>query len=201
MSSINSPKKIILTNTNNSFENNNIFETKSDFNNINNIIKFPETTKNKNRHKGEEICKESKNYNELINKRLIKELNSTSINLDNSINLKSTKKQKNNLFKLKTLNIETKENTKCQLTLPSILDLENFLNVNSDVVNLISEKMESLNEVFLKYSKINNKLDFNRMTFSAFLIFLKDYNILIGIPKTLKEKYRKIGEELTKNIV
>ena len=122
MSSINSPKKIILTNTNNSFENNNILETKSDFNNINNIIKFPETTKNKNRHKGEEICKESKNYNELINKRLIKELNSTSINLDNSINLKSTKKQKNNLFKLKTLNIETKENTKCQLTLPSILD-------------------------------------------------------------------------------
>ena len=198
MSSINSPKKIILTNTNNSFENNNILETKSDFNNINNIIKFPETTKNKNRHKGEEICKESKNYNELINKRLIKELNSTSINLDNSINLKSTKKQKNNLFKLKTLNIETKENTKCQLTLPSILDLENFLNVNSDVVNLISEKMESLNEVFLKYSKINNKLDFNRMTFSAFLIFLKDYNILIGIPKSLKEKYRKIGEELTK---
>ena len=103
MSSVNSPKKIILTNTNNSFENNNILETKSDFNNINNIIKFPETTKNKNRHKGEEICKESKNYNELINKRLIKELNSTSINLDNSINLKNTKKQKNNILKLKTL--------------------------------------------------------------------------------------------------
>ena len=36
------------------------------------------------------------------------------------------------------------------------------------------------------------------MTFSAYLLFLKDYNILIGIPKTMKEKYRKIGENLTK---
>ena len=34
--------------------------------------------------------------NELTNKRLIKELNSTSVNLDNSINLRSARKQKNN---------------------------------------------------------------------------------------------------------
>ena len=102
-----------MLNANNSFENNNnILETKSDINNINNIIKFPETTKNKNRHKGEEICRDSKYYNEILNKKLLKELNSTSINLDTSIHLKSARKRKDDITKAKTVNIETKENTK-----------------------------------------------------------------------------------------
>ena len=88
-----------------------------------------------------------------------------------------------------------------QLNLPSILDFENFLNVNSDVVNLISEKLEKLNEIFLKFSKMNDKLEFNRMSFSSFLQFLKKANILIGIPNSMKEKYRKIGETLMQKSV
>ena len=198
ISGINSPMNNLILNTNISYDNN-ILETRSD---INNIIKSPETTKNK--HKGEEICKNSKNINELINKRLIKELNSTSVNLDNSINLRSARsarKQKNNIMKSKTVNNETKENIKYKIELPSILDFENFLNVNSEIVNLISEKIESLNEVFLKYSKMNDKLEFNRMSFSSFLQFLKDSNILIGIPKELKEKFRKVGEKLMQKSV
>ena len=195
ISGINSPMNNLMLNTNISYDNN-ILETRSD---INNIIKSPETTKNK--HKGEEICKNSKNINELINKRLIKELNSTSVNLDNSINLRSARKQKNNIMKSKTVNNETKENIKYKIELPSILDFENFLNVNSEIVNLISEKIESLNEVFLKYSKMNDKLEFNRMSFSSFLQFLKDSNILIGIPKELKEKFRKVGEKLMQKSV
>ena len=198
ISGINSPMNNLMLNTNISYDNN-ILETRSD---INNIIKSPETTKNK--HKGEEICKNSKNINELINKRLIKELNSTSVNLDNSINLRSARsarKQKNNIMKSKTVNNETKENIKYSIELPSILDFENFLNVNSEIVNLISEKIESLNEVFLKYSKMNDKLEFNRMSFSSFLFFLKDSNMLIGIPKELKEKFRKVGEKLMQKSV
>ena len=195
ISGINSPiNNNFILNTNTSFENN-ILETKTD---INNIITFPETTKNK--HKGEEICKASKNMNELKNKRLIKLLNSTSVNSDNSLTLKSMRKQKNK--SIKTINTEPKEkNRKLQLNLPSILDFENFLNVNSDVVNLISEKLEKLNEIFLKFSKMNDKLEFNRMSFSSFLQFLKKANILIGIPNSMKEKYRKIGETLMQKSV
>ena len=122
-------------------------------------------------------------------------------NLDNSINLRSARKQKNNILKSKTVNNETKENTKYKIELPSILDFENFLNVNSEIVNLISEKIESLNEVFLKYSKMNDKLEFNRMSFSSFLQFLKDSNILIGIPKEMREKFRKVGEQLMQKSV
>ena len=195
ISGINTPMNNLILNTNISYDNN-ILETRSD---INNIIKSPETFKNQ--HKGEEICKNSKNINELTNKRLIKELNSTSVNLDNSINLRSARKQKNNILKSKTVNNETKENTKYKIELPSILDFENFLNVNSEIVNLISEKIESLNEVFLKYSKMNDKLEFNRMSFSSFLQFLKDSNILIGIPKEMREKFRKVGEQLMQKSV
>ena len=195
ISGINSPiNNNFILNTNTSFENN-ILETKTD---INNIITFPETTKNK--HKGEEICKASKNMNELKNKRLIKLLNSTYVNSDNSLTLKSMRKQKNK--SIKTINTEPKEkNRKLQLNIPSILDFENFLNVNSDVVNLISEKLEKLNEIFLKFSKMNDKLEFNRMSFSSFLQFLKKANILIGIPNSMKEKYRKIGETLMQKSV
>ena len=195
ISGINTPMNNLMMNTNTSYDNN-VLETKSD---INNIIKFTETTKNK--RKGEEICKKSKNINELINKRLIKELNSTSVNLDNSINLRSARRQKNDITKSKTLNNETKANIQYKIELPSILDFENFLNVSSEVVNLISEKLESLNEIFLKYSKMNDKLEFNRMSFSSFLQFLKDSNILIGIPQMMKEKFRKMGERLMQKSV
>ena len=191
-SGINSPMNNLRINTNTSYENI-ILETKSD----NNFISFPGTTKNN--HKGEEICQKSKNINKLKNKQLIKILNSTPANLDTSISLRN--KPKSTISKLKPINSKTKETNKIPFILPSILDFENFLNVNSEVVNLISEKLESLSEVFLKYSKINDKLEFNRMSFSSFLQFLKDADILICVPVEMKEKFRKLGEGLMQKSV
>ena len=189
-SGITSPLNILNTNT--SYENTFLESKLID----NTSINFPEIKNNQ--HKGEEICKKSKNINELKNKRLIKVLNSTSINLDNSISLRSVQKRKFNTTKAKTFdNKDDKSNRKFLIEYtPPILDIENFLNVNSEVVNMISNKLESLNEIFLKYSKINDKLEFNRMSFSSFLQFLKDSNILIGIPKKMKNKFRKMAESL-----
>jgi glutaredoxin 2 len=150
----------------------------------------------KNLHKGEEICKDSKNINEMINKQLIKTLNSTSTIQGNS---KLRGKKKNfNLSKTKSNLNEVKEKKNI---IPPILDLENFLNVNSDVVKVISEKLDSLAKLYLKYSKINDKLAFNRMSFSAFLTFLKNAIILIGVPENMKKAYRKMGERLTQKNV
>ena len=146
--------------------------------------------------KGEEICKNSKNFNEFINKQLIKNLNNTPIIREKSKILYPRKKHNKSLNKT---NIQT-ENQFQSMFIP-ILDLENFLNVNSEVVKVISEKLDSLAETFLKYSKISDKLEFNRMSFSAFLKFLKNSNILIGVPDNLKNNYRRMGERLAqKNI-
>ena len=141
---------------------------------------------NKNMFKGEEICKDNKNRLELINKFLIKTLNSTPSNLKKSF-----------CFKNDTQTIEVSFKNKTN----PLLDLENFMNVNSEIVQLISERLDNLEELFLKYSRINDKLAFNRMSFSSFLKFLKNSDILIGIPENLKDKYKLVGERLTqKNI-
>ena len=202
-SMFNDDKKEISTIENNSTNvNNNIFNTFTSENNqtmaLGDKNKSPQEN-SKNMHKGEEICKDSKNINELINKQLIKTLNSTSMIQENSSTLRGRKKQKNNLNKTKT-NVNEKENEKKNEIIP-ILDLENFLNVNSEVVKVILDKLDSLSEIYLKYSKINDKLAFNRMSFSSFLTFLKNSNILIGVPENMKSTYKKIGERLTqKNI-
>ena len=188
ISDMNTPMKNFLFNSNISYENNNLLENKLD-------KTLTNQENNKNSFKGEEICKNSTNINKLINKKLIKELNSTSINLDNSINLRNKKIPKLNTTKSTKLNNNNDTTIKYQIC-PPIFDFQNFLNVSREVVNLISEKLESLHEVFLKYSKINDKLEFNRMSFSSFLQFLKDSNILIGIPNTMKDKFRKLGERL-----
>ena len=139
---------------------NNRFNTFSSYDNNLTATKWDRTItyqeNSKNLHKGEEICKESKNINEMINKQLIKILNSTSTVQGNS---KLRGKKKNfNLSKTKSNLNEVKEKKNI---IPLILDLENFLNVNSDVVKVISEKLDSLDELYLKYSKINDKLAFN----------------------------------------
>ena len=209
ISGMTTPMNNFLFNTNTSYENNIIFEN----NRLDKTLNLTNRENNNNNYiKGEEICKKSKNLNELINKKLIKALNSTSVNLDNSISLRSGKKSKLNTTRKEeeiilnnnnniTTNINNNDNTmKYQIYQP-IFDFQNFLNVNNDVVNLITDKLENLHEVFLKYSKINDKLEFNRMSFSSFLKFLKDSNILIGIPKQMKEKFRKLGEGLMQKSV
>ena len=196
-SMFNEDKKELSTIDNNNTNYNNIFNTFSSYEN-NQTVAIADKSKSpqnnpKNIHKGEEICKNSKNINELINKQLIKTLNSTSTIQDKSHVLRGRKKQKNNFDKSKSNINDNKE--KSQII--PILDLENFLNVNSEVVKAISERLESLSEIYLKYSKMNDKLAFNRMSFSAFLKFLKNTNILIGIPENMKDTYRKMGERLT----
>ena len=97
-------------------------------------------------------------------------------------------------------NINDENQMKNDIRIP-ILDLENFLNVNSEVVKLISDKLDSLAEIYLRFSKISDKLEFNRMSFSAFLKFLKCSNILIGVPENQRDNYRKMGDRLAqKNI-
>ena len=196
----NDDKKELSTIENNNTNMNNRFNTFSSYDNNLTATKGDRTIthqeNSKNLHKGEEICKDSKNINEMINKQLIKTLNSTSTIQGNS---KLRGKKKNfNLNKTKSNLNEVKEKKNI---IPPILDLENFLNVNSDVVKVISEKLDGLAELYLKYSKINDKLAFNRMSFSAFLTFLKNANILIGVPENMKKAYRKMGERLTQKNV
>ena len=203
-SMFNDDKKELSTIENNTTNfNNNLFNTTNSYEN-NQMLTMGDKSKThqeniKNMHKGEEICKDSKNINELINKQLIKTLNSTSTIQENSTVLRGRKKQKNNLNKKKG-KVDENENQEKKEIIP-ILDLQNFLNVNSEVVKVISEKIDSLSEIYLRYSKINDKLAFNRMSFSAFLKFLQNSNILIGVPENMKGTYRKMGERLTqKNI-
>ena len=194
-------KKLSTMEKNNINLNNKIFNTFNSYENnqrltIGNNSKFKEE-KLKNNHKGEEICKFSKNINELINKQLIKNLNSSSTIQEKSNFVIGRKKQKSNLKKTV---INDNENLEINEIIP-IPMLENFLNVNSEVVKVISLKLGYLSDIYWKYSKINDKLEFNRMSFSSFLQFLKNTNILIGVPENMKDTYRKMGERLTqKNI-
>ena len=89
------------------------------------------------------------------------------------------------------LNINKKNNN-----LISISDLDEILNISQKVKEEIIIKLEKLSEIFLKYGKINNKLEYNRMSYSAFIQFLKDSDILIEIPKEKKIKYRKISNDI-----
>ena len=201
-SMFNDDKKELSTIDNNNFNPNNRLNTLNSYEN-NKVFTIDVNSKtkeenSKNMHKGEEICKNSKNVNELINKQLIKTLNSTPTNNEVCHTFRGRKKQKNDINKTKP-NINEKEEKK-KIIIP-ILDLENFLNVNSEVVKVISERLDNLSEIYLNYSKINDKLAFNRMSFSSFLKFLKSSNILIGVPEKMKNTYRKMGERLTqKNI-
>jgi hypothetical protein len=191
-----------LTTIENNTTNNNIFlNTCNSFDNNQTITYGNRTYNNKENLKvmfnSEEICKNSKNMNDIINTQLIQTLNNTSVIQEKPYVLRGGKKPNNNAYNKTTTN---NDNQTKNAIIP-ILDLENFLNVNSEVVKAISDKLDSLAEIYLKYSKISDKLEFNRMSFSAFLKFLKTSDILIGIPENQRENYRKMGERLTqKNI-
>ncbi len=169
---------------NNTSTNNHIINTFTSYDNNQTITRGDRTNTHKeNMHKGEEICKNSKNVNEMINKQLIKTLNTTSTIQENSHILRGRKKPNNNLNKtsnvnnVNNVNNTNKEESQIKNEIIPILDLENFLNVNSEVVRTISDKLEGLEEIYLKFSKINDKLAFNRMSGSACGRFLKWSNI------------------------
>ena len=198
----NDDKKELSTIENNNTIMNNRLNTYSSYDNNLTATKGGRTItqqeNSKNMHKGEEICKQSKNVNEMINKQLIKTLNSTSA-IQGNPKLRGGKKKSKSVDKSKKNDLIEEKGPKN--IIPPILDLENFLNVNSEVVKAISEKLDGLAEIYLTYSKINDKLAFNRMSFSAFLTFLKKANILIGVPENMKKAYRKMGERLTQKNV
>ena len=192
-----------IENNNNTINNNNLFlNTCGSYDGNQTLTYGNRTNTNKENskisYKGEEICKNSKNLNDIINKQLIKTLNNTSIIQENSYVLRGGKKPFSKTMNKTNTNDENQ--MKNDIRIP-ILDLENFLNVNSEVVKLISDKLDSLAEIYLRFSKISDKLEFNRMSFSAFLKFLKCSNILIGVPENQRDNYRKMGDRLAqKNI-
>ena len=144
---------------------------------------FNETSKNNN--KREEMCKFNKNINDIINKQIIKNLNTTS-----STNI--LRKRKKEHSSMNSTDFQLKNGS-----IP-ILNLENFLNVSSEVIKIISNKLDNLEEMFLKFSKMNDKIGYNRMSFSAFLQFLKSSNILIVVPENKKNSFTKMRDKLVK---
>ena len=78
----------------------------------------------------------------------------------------------------------------------SISDLDDILSVSQNVKEEIINKIEKLSEIFLQYSKISNKLEYNRMSFSSFIKFLEDAHLLLVIPEYKKIRYRKISDNI-----
>ena len=89
------------------------------------------------------------------------------------------------------LNINKKDNY-----LISISDLDEILSVSPNVKEEIINKIENLSEIFLRYSKINNKLEYNRMSFSSFIKFLTEADLLITVPEKKKFIYRRISNDI-----
>lgn len=97
----------------------------------------------------------------------------------------------NNNFNKYFLNMNKKDNY-----LISLSDLDEVLSVSSVVKEEIINKIEKLSEIFLRYSKIYSKLEYNRMSYSSFLKFLSDAKLLLKVPTKNKIKYRRISSNL-----
>ena len=140
---INNLSNTLITNNNNSISNNNM-------------------NNEKEKEKGNIICKIGIRENILIDNKMIKQFNSLSIYKNKNYNLKEV------------------------------------LNLNNEIISLIEENIEGLSELFLKFSKLNDKLSFNRMSLSAYIKFLKYANIIVKIPDEMKKQYLKMGEQIMK---
>ena len=80
----------------------------------------------------------------------------------------------------------------------ALFELRKILSVSPSIKDEIINKIECLSEIFLKYSKIHDKLEYNRMTFSSFIQFLKDSNILYFVPEEQRDNYRKLSDTIIK---
>ena len=58
------------------------------------------------------------------------------------------------------------------------IKLRSILKVSAEVTALIEEKLEVFKEIFLSYSKLGDKLNFNKLSYSGFLKFLKDCDLI-----------------------
>ena len=112
--------------------------------------------------------------------------NDDSLLLNNSKNI-----FKNQNFNKYFLNINQKDNN-----LISISDLDEILSVSPNIKEEMVNRIEKLSEIFLRYSKINNKLEYNRMSYTSFLKFLSDAKLLLKVPTKKKNIYRRISSDL-----
>jgi hypothetical protein len=63
-------------------------------------------------------------------------------------------------------------------------NLRSLLTLSSDVIELIEDKLDLFKEIFLSYAKIGDKLNFNKLSYSGYLKFLKDCNLIHQNPVT-----------------
>ncbi len=108
--------------------------------------------------------------------------------------LKTTKSF--NIIKNDNLNEYYKDKIKKEDYYLSISELKRILSVSPSIQSDIISNIENLSEIFLKYSKIHDKLEYNRMTISSFIQFLKDTNILYAVPNQKKNTYQKLSNKL-----
>jgi hypothetical protein len=67
-------------------------------------------------------------------------------------------------------------------------DLRGILTVGDDVLEKMEGKLETLKEVFNGYSRLGDKLNFNKLSVSSFLKFLKDCDVLSNSGEIVKNK-------------
>lgn len=58
------------------------------------------------------------------------------------------------------------------------ISLKSILTISSQVLEKIEDKLEVFKEIFLSYAKLGDKLNFNKITYTGFLKFLKDCNLI-----------------------
>ena len=77
-----------------------------------------------------------------------------------------------------------------------ILILQNLLNLKEELIDLIYDNLDGLIELFFKFSKFNDKINYNYMTLSSYLNFLKSADIIISVPEEFKNDYLEISNQL-----
>ena len=149
--------------------------------------------------------KTNKNDNKNTTNNNLKEENNKKNNIESSpyesidfterkiVNNYKSSPIKESLLKNKTFNGYFKDKKDNYL---SLTELKKILNVCASIKNVIISNIENLSEIFLQYSKIHDKLDYNRMSISSFLQFLKDSNILLVVPDEMKNNFRKLSHKL-----
>ena len=162
--------------------------------------------KNKDINKGKKL-KEKENEHEYILRAVNKknniesspytsrEITERKIENNNYINTISPNKSLN-IIKNNNFSQYFKDKIKKENEYLSLLELKKILSVSPSIKNDIINNIENLSEIFLKYSKIHDKLEYNRMTISSFIQFLKDTNILYSIPEEKINNYRKLSNKI-----
>ena len=105
-------------------------------------------------------------------------LNNFDENFSMNLSFSSNNSKIINVKKLQEFNENIKKNKSS--------DLKNILNVGPEVIEKLEGKLDVLKEIFFNYSKLGEKLNFNKINLSSFIKFLKDCRVLY-IPPNVKE--------------